>query len=208
MQRIIDVGFAGYTLPGQQDTGDRQFVITRPDRVLVAVIDGLGHGEEAAAASELAVSTIERHAANEVSLPALVQHCHTALSGTRGVVMNLAVFNPTNHTLSWLGIGNVEGRLLIRTSQSTYGEETLLIRSGVVGHHLPQLRTSVARIGHGDMLIFATDGILPEFAERLRIESRVSDMAEYIVEHYCKNTDDALVLVARYVADGISATHA
>jgi phosphoserine phosphatase RsbX len=208
MQAIVDIGIATYTLPGQQDTGDRQVVIKMPDRVLVAVIDGLGHGQEAAMASERAVATIKQHAHNESSLPVLVQHCHAALNGSRGVVMNLAIFNPANQTLAWLGIGDVEGRLLIKTSQSTYSEEALLIRSGVVGHRLPRLRTSVARIGNGDTLIFATDGVLPDFAEKLRIESEVNDIANHIVEHHRKNTDDALVLVARYVANGNSSTHA
>ncbi len=70
---IIEWGVAGRPLPGQKESGDRHWVKVFPQKALVAVVDGLGHGEEAAAAATTAVSTLER-SSGEPPL-ALVQRC-------------------------------------------------------------------------------------------------------------------------------------
>ena len=90
-------------------------------------------------------------------------------------------------------------RLLLRTSESGYQQQHLILRSGVVGQRLPKLQTFANRIERGDMLIFATDGISPDFAEHVRIDARVEEIADGIVSRYCKRTDDALALVVRYL---------
>ena len=113
--------------------------------------------------------------------------------------MNMAALDARNGTMAWLGIGNVEGRLLLRTSASRYEQQHLLLRPGVVGHKLPRLQASMTRVGRGDLLIFATDGINPDFSEDIAIDAPVGDIAEDIVNKYRKSTDDALVLVVRYL---------
>lgn len=113
--------------------------------------------------------------------------------------MNLAVFDNREGTLAWLGVGNVEGRLLLRSSQKGYVRQNLLLRPGVVGQRLPSLQAAVTRVQPGDMVIFATDGVAPDFAEQIRIDSPVSEIADGIISRYCKQTDDALALVVRYL---------
>ena len=198
MRSVIETAPAQFVLPGEQQSGDRHTIVPLRNGALVAVIDGLGHGSEAATAAELAVTNIEQHAEGD-SLVDLVKRCHTALSGTRGAVMNLAVFDAREGTLTWIGIGDVHGRLLLKTSEPGYAEQTLLLRPGVVGQKLPTLQVSVARVQPGDMVIFATAGIDPEFAERISMDSPAADIARHIVARYCKRTDDALALVVRYL---------
>jgi serine/threonine protein phosphatase PrpC len=198
MNSIIESAPAMFTLPGQEESGDRHAVVPLPNGALVAVIDGLGHGREAALAAKRAVDIIEQHAKDE-TLIGLVQRCHAALSDTRGAVMNLAAFDAGESTLTWVGIGDVHGRLLLKTGEPGYAQQSLLLRPGVVGQKLPPLRESVTRVQPGDMLIFATDGIEPGFAERVSMESPAEEIAEHIVAKYCKKTDDALALVVRYL---------
>ena len=59
---LIDWGAAALTLPGQSRSGDRQAVVLFPGGALVAVVDGLGHGELAAVPAETAIEVLERHA--------------------------------------------------------------------------------------------------------------------------------------------------
>lgn len=198
MNSVIESAPALFTLPGQAESGDRHAIVALPNGALVAVIDGLGHGREAAVAAKRAVSIIEHHAKDE-SLISLVKHCHAALSDTRGAVMNLAAFDAGESTLTWIGIGDVHGRLLLKTNEPGYAQQSLLLRPGVVGQKLPPLQVSVTRVQPGDMLIFATDGIDPEFAERISIERPAGEIAAHIVAKYCKKTDDALALVVRYL---------
>src|SRR6267378_4198238 len=107
---LIEWGVASLALPGEAQSGDLHFVKQVRTGALVAVVDGLGHGAEAATAARAAVAALERHA-TESPVP-LVERCHRALQGTRGVVMSVAVFDRSDRSMTWLGVGNVEGLLL------------------------------------------------------------------------------------------------
>lgn len=195
---LLDCGVASRPLPGESESGDRHVVKRFRNGALVAAVDGLGHGPEAASAARLAVETLERHAAESV-IP-LVQRCHARLAGTRGVVLSLGKFNWHDHTLAWLGVGNVEGWLLRPGAPSGPPErEALVLRGGVVGHQLPPLRAVVVPVASGDMLIFATDGIRSGFVQGLMLSDPLTRVANRILALYAKDTDDALVLVARYL---------
>lgn len=195
----IESAAAAFTLPGQDECGDREVVVHTPHGAIIAVIDGVGHGGEAAEASERAVASIRQHAGRGELLTDTLKRCHTALAGSRGAVMNLAMFDNREGTLTWLGVGNVEGRLLLRSNQKGYVRQNLLLRPGVVGQRLPSLQATVTRVQPGDMVIFATDGVAPDFAEQIRIDSPISEIADGIISRYCKQTDDALALVVRYL---------
>jgi len=111
--RVIEWGVAMRTLPGEAQCGDVHLVKPIASGVLLAVADGLGHGAEAAAAARAAVTALERHAGE--SPLALVERSHRALHGTRGAVLSLALVNRHERSLTWLGVGNVEGTLLYGT---------------------------------------------------------------------------------------------
>src|SRR5256884_7299426 len=104
---LIEWAVATLALPGEAESGDRHLVKPVGTGVLVAVVDGLGHGAEAAAAAQAAVAALERHA-TESPVP-LIERCHRGLPGTRGVVINVAVLGRTARSMTWLGVGNVEG---------------------------------------------------------------------------------------------------
>lgn len=194
----IEWASATLTLPGQSECGDRHVVKRTFDGVLVAVVDGLGHGHEAAVAAERAVAVIAEHV-NRESLISLVQRCHTTLRGTRGAVMSLAMFNG-GRTMTWMGIGNVEGRLLRKNAGGSHGQETLLMRAGVVGgERLPPLYPSQVTLTRDDILVLTTDGIDSSFIKGIEIDAKPQQIAEGIIARHSKQTDDALAFVARYV---------
>src|SRR5438309_1387114 len=104
---VIDWGVATLAHAGEKESGDLHLVKQVGRGVLVAAVDGLGHGAEAAAAARAAVAALDRYA--EESLSPLVRRCHEALAGSRGVVMSLAYLGGVQPSLTWLGVGNVEG---------------------------------------------------------------------------------------------------
>src|SRR5438132_6905050 len=57
---LIEWGVASLALPGEAESGDRHLVKPVGTGVLVAVVDGLGHGAEAASAAKAAVAALER----------------------------------------------------------------------------------------------------------------------------------------------------
>ena len=184
-------------LSGQMPSGDRCLVKPLVSGALVMVVDGLGHGSQAAAAAERAVSVV-RECAEDTTVNELVLRCHLALQdNSRGVVLSLAIYNAKLSIVTWLGVGNVEGRLLLRIEGGRYLQESLLLRPGIIGRQSPGLQPSVMRVNRGDVLIFATDGIRPDFADGISIDAHVNNIARHIVTACSKRTDDALVLVMR-----------
>jgi negative regulator of sigma-B (phosphoserine phosphatase) len=162
----------------------------------VAVLDGVGHGKEAARAAQTAIAYLQQLEGE--SPIALFQRCHEQLRSMRGVVMSLASFCANDNTMTWLGVGNVEGVLLHRQFHVLPGQELLLLRPGVLGDYLPRLSASVLQVSAGDVLIFATDGIRPGFADNTNLNDSPQQIADRILTQYGQGLDDALVLVARY----------
>jgi hypothetical protein len=194
---LIEWNVAEEALPGQAQSGDRYVVKTVPAGVLVAVVDGIGHGQDAAHPAELAVCAL--NSANGGSLISLLRGCQQQLQGTRGAVLSMALFSEADDTMTWLGVGNVEGVLMRREAYGGARQESLLLRGGVVGAQLPAISASVHPVSYGDLLIFATDGIRGGFADNLNINASTQEIAQHIIERHWRKVDDALVLVARYV---------
>jgi negative regulator of sigma-B (phosphoserine phosphatase) len=94
---------------------------------------------------------------------------------------------------------------LLRAAGVPPTRETLLTRGGVVGYQLPPMRTSYLPIAAGDLLIFTTDGIRGGFTADLSLidpllrHQDAREIADRILARFGKTTDDALVLVARYL---------
>jgi len=184
---------------GETSSGDRSLVRTLSGDVLVGVVDALGHGTEAAAAASKAIAVLERYA--HEPLPSLVQRAHTELRGSRGAVMSLALFRPEEHAMTWLGVGNVEGMLISADPRSQPQRSLLVSRAGIVGSDLPKVNPWVVPLNVGDTLLFTTDGIRPGFADGLNLRDTTRQLADRILANFAKDTDDALVLVVRYLGD-------
>jgi hypothetical protein len=78
--------------------------------------------------------------------------------------------------------------------------EPLLLRAGVVGSQLPQLRPTILPIARGDTVYFATDGVRSAFSETLTALENPQKAADRILRQFQSGKDDALVLVTRLVA--------
>jgi len=192
---LVEYGVAKFVLPGQGESGDHHLVCCNQSGILIAAIDGIGHGEEAASAAKAAVSIL-RAGADEPVI-SLVQRCHEELRRTRGVVLSLASIDPKRGMMTWAGVGNVQGALMRAGAQKGAVQEVLLLRGGVVGSQLPALQAAVLPVAKGDTLVFVTDGIRGEFAEGLSALEAPQRAANRILERHCRGNDDALALVVR-----------
>jgi serine/threonine protein phosphatase PrpC len=194
---LIEWDIAQLTLDGEGQSGDCYLVKPFETSVLVVVMDGLGHGDKAAAAAKMAVETIDANARD--SIISLFRRTHEALRQSRGVVMSMALIHGADAIMTWMGVGNVEGVMMRAHPDGKPQKEFLLSRPGVLGGPLPLLDASVTPIGPGDTLVFATDGIRSGFDQELNSHEHPKEIAANIMSKYSKNSDDALVLVARYV---------
>ena len=193
----VEWGLAGRALAGEIESGDLHLVAPHAGGVLIAVADGLGHGPEAAVAARLAAESLAQDPG--ISVIALIERCHAALTHTRGVVLSLAAIDAGGTTLTWAGVGNVDGTLYRAHPANGPARESLPHRGGVVGYQLPRLRAATLAFAPGDTLVFATDGITSSFATQSLIGWHPQDAADHILSTFGKDNDDALVLVARNI---------
>jgi negative regulator of sigma-B (phosphoserine phosphatase) len=194
---LIEWGVAAKEFSGEDESGDGHLVAPYSGGVLIAVVDGLGHGPIAAAVAKAAIATLEGHPQESVDL--LVKRCHQVLRGTRGAVLSVAAFSARDEAMTWVGVGNVTGVLLRADQEAARPSESLLLRGGVVGYHLPSLFPVVLPVSAGDTLIFATDGLRSSFTEGVALDDSPQQIADHLLANYSRGTDDTLALVARYV---------
>jgi negative regulator of sigma-B (phosphoserine phosphatase) len=191
----LELGLAHAVMQGEDRSGDRAVFVAWEGGALVCAIDGLGHGTEAAVAADEAARVVGEHPREAPE--ALLARCHEALVRTRGVVMTLAWFDLAAATLTWTGVGNVEGRLIRASAAPGIAPESTLIRGGVVGYSLPTVRPTTTELASGDTVVLATDGVSSGFATSLAPGVPAQDLADRILAEHGRGTDDALVVVVR-----------
>jgi phosphoserine phosphatase RsbX len=180
-------------------SGDLHVVRPLPEGgVLAAVIDGVGHGNEAAHAARTAGRTLVS-SPHEDAVSA-VWRCHEALKETRGVVMTLLFFSQSG-AMTWVGVGNIEGVLFRNDAGGRTRASHVVLRGGVVGDRMPPLRAESVTLQPHDTVILATDGIRPEFSDDLVPCEEPQAIADQILSRFRRGTDDALVLVVRCLGD-------
>ena len=190
----IEWAWAGSAL--EVESGDLHVVVPCEGGVMVALIDGLGHGPEAAEAARGAARVLEAHAGDPVAT--LIERCHDALRRTRGAAMTIASLCTADAAITWIGVGNVDAVVLRERGR---GDAGIAVRGGVVGYQLPPLRAGTVSIAPGDLLILATDGIRSGFSTGVLTECTPQEIADSILTRCARGSDDARVVVARYLGE-------
>jgi negative regulator of sigma-B (phosphoserine phosphatase) len=190
----LDRGLAAAAHEGETRSGDVAVFVPTSAGALVSVIDGLGHGPEAADAAERCADVVRANA--EASAQDLMQICHESLLQTRGAVMTVAWFDLEHSLLSWAGVGNVDARLV--RSGPELREEVALVFGGVLGYRMPRVRPATMPLERGDLLVMITDGIDAAISPALAGGGSAQALAGRILDRHGKGSDDALAMVVRY----------
>nr|WP_221333645.1 SpoIIE family protein phosphatase [Nocardia transvalensis] len=184
-------------MPGQKISGDRSIVLDAGGgAVLFAVLDGLGHGKAAGEAADRAAQVLSENRAEPLDV--LMVMCHRAMADTRGAAVSLALFSSKNQ-LHWLGVGNVESRVVTAGHGKPVLRATAMLTGGIVGYLLPpNLQTQTVSVRPGELLLMVTDGIVDDYVDGIDLAKSTADIAADILGSHAKDTDDALVLAARH----------
>lgn len=179
---------------GQDECGDSWAIETIAGRQVVLLVDGLGHGPEAAAAAQAAVG-IFRDKPNEDTL-AILRDMHVALHSTRGAAVSMTVLDTVKRTSFFCGVGNVEARIVTLSAN-----RHMLPQNGIVGHNMPRLQQCVETPWPADgRLVMHSDGI----SSRWRLDHYPGLLARHpallagvLFRDNARVRDDATVLVLR-----------
>ncbi len=193
VNKNLTTGAASRCKPGEKLNGD-SYVVNHlsQTKTIAAVIDGLGHGKEANMASQMAREQILLR--SELPTHALIQHVHNSIMGTRGAVIGLICIDTQNNKLQFTGIGNIEG--FIKTSNE---KKNLVSFGGIVGHNMRTPRIFDFDFNPGDFICLTSDGITSRWDPgEINWKNHPQQNAEYILNNFSRQNDDATVLVISY----------
>jgi serine phosphatase RsbU (regulator of sigma subunit) len=188
----VAVAVAARPYPGEAVSGDAWRVDWHGPVCRIALVDGLGHGPEAASAALAAVAALAAEPALE---PVDAVHCcHDALAGTRGAALLVVSLDVSRGELIMAGVGNVEARLC-----QDGGAKHLMTDRGIVGSVLPRVRSVEMALSPDWLLLMHTDGIKRRFDAQSQLEAAPDGdgLAQAILAGWARATDDATVLVAK-----------
>lgn len=188
-----DLGVVAAPYPGETVSGDRwAFEPGGRGRTLL-VVDGSGHGAQAAQAAELAVNVFSERAGEDCV--SLAERMHRALAPTRGAALAVARIDAGEALIRFVGIGNIAGAVVtgIETRQ-------MVSHNGTAGHVAPRIREFTYPYTGIPCIIMHSDGL----SSRWRMADypglaacHPSLIAAVLFRDFRRGRDDATIAVMR-----------
>ena len=191
----LHLASGGITLPlaGETENGDAWAVVTLRQLTALMMVDGLGHGPQAARAAYAAIATLELQPGLRPAEQ--IQVCHTALRSTRGAALALALYDAPTGQLHFAGIGNVSACII-----DANGRRQLTSYNGIVGHNMRKVHEFSVDCAPGSLVIMATDGIGTQWDLNQYPGLGVCNpavVAAVLLRDFARARDDASVLAYR-----------
>ena len=195
--RSWEVGAVCLPVAGEDLCGDAWDMGMGKQGVTICTADGLGHGPDAALASDPAVLLASQRP--DLSATSLVALAHDALRGTRGAAIAIAVIDEQKEQLSFVGVGNIAGCIFLNDTR-----RHLMSHNGIVGSNLRKVQEFVHDWQPGAMLILHSDGIATRWdlvSYAGLIFRHPSLIAAVLYRDFARKRDDAMVVVVRQQSD-------
>jgi len=145
-------GVVSVPMKGETACGDGFLVLPGKTRSLYMVVDGLGHGAQAAEAADEAVSTVRLY--SDRTAGEILTHTHDALKKTRGAAMTVAIVDHDRQLLTCSGVGNISSVIL-----SGAASRSMVTQNGTCGRILPRIQEYSYPIESRSMLLMYSDGM-------------------------------------------------
>jgi anti-sigma regulatory factor (Ser/Thr protein kinase) len=180
-------------MAGERESGDSWGEAHFEGRSIFMVVDGLGHGEDAAEAAAEAIQIFRR--APELSPKPMLQRIHDALQKTRGAAAAVAEIDTRRRRVVYAGVGNIFSSVL--NNGSTH---SMVSHNGTLGHHLSRIQEFSYAWPPKSTLVMQSDGLTSHWDLR-RYPGLVLKhpllIAGVLYRDAKRGRDDATVLVSR-----------
>ncbi len=190
----MDLEAAVFSRPchGERLNGDAAMIERRGHLMMIAVIDGLGHGPEAHRVSSAACDYLKHRWSQDVV--ATTRALHDEMRGSLGAVAGIAVVDTRSGQVNFSGIGNINYRV--------FGQRNLRLLSmaGNLGHQIRSPRQEQHTLANDDVVLMYSDGITDRFdlQDYPQILYQGADtVARTVVDRFGKNHDDATCVALR-----------
>jgi anti-sigma regulatory factor (Ser/Thr protein kinase) len=196
----VEFGAVCVPIPSEEECGDGWAVLLSAEVAHLLVVDGLGHGPDAAIAARCAIESFSKlpHA----GMRALIEASHSALRPTRGAAIAVAELNCSAETFTLAGIGNISACVIDGAAR-----KQLVSHNGIVGHNVRKIQEFTIPCPTYSLSIMASDGINTQWdlAAYPGLSSRAPGLiAAILLRDFSRGRDDATVLVARFTGHSAS----
>ena len=193
----LEVGAVCLPKTGEEVPGDGWLLEASGDYRTIMVVDGLGHGPNAARAARAATEAFAAH--TSATPGALMQICHGALAATRGAAGAAAQVAPAKRHGSFAGVGNIACRV------ETTGERRQLVsHSGTLGHVMRRVQEFEFVFPAGALLILHSDGLTTRWSSEDYpglLAKHAGLIAGVLYRDHNRGTDDVTVVVLKNSAN-------
>lgn len=188
----ISSGCVNVPKPGEEVCGDACTVADTLAGRTAMVVDGLGHGPDAAIAANEALRLFHRH--QNLPVPQILEYLHAGLRPTRGAAVAIARYDEQRSIVVYGGIGNIAGSV-----QTGHEMRRMISLNGTAGHIARRIQTFDYPCA-GGLVIMHSDGLTMNWSlERYPGITRMHPtlIASVLYRDYARRRDDATVLVVK-----------
>jgi anti-sigma regulatory factor (Ser/Thr protein kinase) len=190
----FEIGAVSVPIAGEIVCGDAWIAHQAGHRIRVLLADGLGHGEGAALAANAALEIAAGQ--SEDSPLELLERIHAGLRSTRGAAVSVAQIDPDRETVSYAGLGNVSGVLVVAGDP----RRQMVSYNGTAGDQARRIRDFTYPWTADSILALHSDGLathwsLDKYPGLYR--SHPSIIAAVLFRDFQRGSDDATVVVVR-----------
>jgi len=179
--------------PGERLSGDAVVIRPLEHGLFVAIIDVLGHGDDAHELTRVIDRYLTRFGSSDVS--GVMARLHQHIKGTRGAAVGLCAIDTALRRLEYVGIGNTTLRRFGKA------ETRLVSRDGVLGQNMRTPLLQSLELEPDDLIVLYTDGVSDRFTsdDYPGIATHPpQEVASKIVQRFGKDHDDAACIAVRY----------
>lgn len=184
--------------PTETFCGDGFMIKKMGKLIMVLFADGLGHGEQAWKAVQLAKESFIQ--CMEIEPVEILRTIHAAIRKSRGVVATVGVLSPTERQWKICGIGNIITRVYDGMMFKHY-----MSYNGIVGMNIPNsMKETVVEADKNQTLIMCSDGIrtrweLTRYPSIFKYDSML--LAAALYKDYNRRNDDTSIFVGKVLVD-------
>jgi anti-sigma regulatory factor (Ser/Thr protein kinase) len=179
--------------PGETACGDAWSACLDGRRAAVMVADGLGHGPDAARASDAAMQSFQEEPFADLRQG--LERAHTELRTTRGAAVCSLRLDAEADSVRGVGAGNVIARVV-----SGAHDRSMLTQHGTVGVQIRRVEEVATPWPLHALVVVHTDGIESRWSRKLLLPVLGRDpalVAAILMRDHCRGRDDATVVVLR-----------
>ncbi len=191
----LEIGAVNIALAGEEVCGDSWAIEETANQAQVFVVDGLGHGLQAAEAARAAIEVFQQHAGS--SPTEIIQRTHSALRSTRGAALAVAEIDRSRGEIRFAGVGNISGSII---GLGDGRSQSMVSHNGTVGHTIRKIQEFAYPWLPGSVLIMHSDGLGTQW-QLSRYPGLVARhpalVAGTLYRDFRRIRDDATVVVVR-----------